>query len=200
MKLKYEETIDILVETIDSAPRGFAAGGKVLVDPDEMHKLFIELRNAYPDDVRLARKVVTDKRRVLEEAKKDAEKIRNDARIEANKLVEESNIVAEAKDKAEGIIADAHREADSIAAQAKAFALQVENDANSYRDDLTRAAHAYFIQKLRELEDVLVKTRDFSDAVIDQARTYEANIANYLQNPDRGSSNNSDPIDAEVNE
>lgn len=91
---------------------------KVMVEQKIVLDLLEDLKTAIPQEIAQAKKVISEKQKVLEEARVEANKILERAKVEASKMVEESNITQSAKLKAQEIIKSGENEA-------KAYTLNV---------------------------------------------------------------------------
>lgn len=77
---------------------------KVLVDQKMLLELLGDLKVALPQEIAQAKKVVSEKQKVLEDVRKEASKILERAKSEASRMVEESSITQSAKERAQEII------------------------------------------------------------------------------------------------
>ena len=81
------------------------------VDTERMYEILEDMRAAYPEELRQAERIISDKMRIMADAKADAERMIRDAEQRANQLVDEHEIVQAATDKARQILAAAQKNA-----------------------------------------------------------------------------------------
>ncbi len=105
-----QKTISYLEEAILNGKRGLFTN-KVLVDQKLILELIDDLKTILPQEITQAKKIVSEKQKVLEDARKEANKILERAKSEASRMVDESNITQSAKEQAKEIIKAGENEA-----------------------------------------------------------------------------------------
>ena len=83
----------------------------VIVDEDRMLDLIDQMRVAIPEEIKKAQQIITQRDRILAQAKEEANRTVALAREKAEKRLDENEIIQSAKDRAEQIIEEAHKEA-----------------------------------------------------------------------------------------
>lgn len=112
--------IDRLEALVSSGTR-IPMTSRFIVDEQEFLDLVDQIRVAFPEELRQARKLSQERERLLSQAQVEADKILSSAREQASALVSSNEVVISAK-----------REAEELLAQAKERAAEVRNDADTY--------------------------------------------------------------------
>ncbi len=116
--------LDRLEELIDKAPE-IPLTGRVLLDSDDVLDLVDKIRGAFPEEVKRAEMVSTEKDRVISEGQHKAERMISQAEEYANKLIQESEITRQAQQEADRVLEEAQRRAAEMEEGAKAYANDV---------------------------------------------------------------------------
>ncbi len=104
-----QKIIDLLEKTVMSSSN-LPFSGKVMINRDKIYSLIEELRESLPQEFNQAKRIVSEKYLVLEDAQKEASKILDIAKSEASRLIEESTITEAAQMRAEEIIKQGEEE------------------------------------------------------------------------------------------
>ncbi len=83
----------------------------VIVDEDRMLDLIDQMRVAIPEEIKKAQQIITQRDRILAQAKEEANRTVALAREKADKSLDDNEIIQSAKVRAEQIIEEAHKEA-----------------------------------------------------------------------------------------
>jgi cell division septum initiation protein DivIVA len=83
----------------------------VIVDEDRMLDLIDQMRVAIPEEIKKAQQIITQRDRILAQAKEEANRTLALAREKAEKRLEDNEIIQSAKVRADQIIDQARREA-----------------------------------------------------------------------------------------
>lgn len=102
MDMDIMEIIDMMEETINKAST-VPFTGKIMMDKEELLDYIQEIRLVYPEQLKEAKWVKTERQRILEEAQERADQIKKTAEETQEKLIDEHEITRQAYDKAEAI-------------------------------------------------------------------------------------------------
>ena len=98
--------VDRLEELINQS-RSILFTHNVIIDEDRMLDLIDQMRVAIPEEVKKSQQVLSQKDRVIAQAKEEADRTVNIAKEKSDKLTDRDNIVRDAKKKATQIESDA---------------------------------------------------------------------------------------------
>jgi len=96
----------------------------VIVDEDRMLDLIDQMRVAIPEEIKKAQQVISQRDRVLAQAKEEANRTIALAREKAEKRLEDNEIIQSAKIRAEQIVDQAHKDAASTQREADKYILE----------------------------------------------------------------------------
>jgi hypothetical protein len=105
--------LDELTELIESA-RAMPMSASCIINRTEVLEAIEDLRDALPDELTVARGVLSDRSAVVQEGRVEAERIIAEAEAERYRLVSRTEVVKEATREAERLIAAAHGETDRM--------------------------------------------------------------------------------------
>ena len=131
-------TIEELIANIDEIMDGARAvpfsADKCVVDGRELRNVVEEIRMNLPQEIRQSRAVMTDRDKIISEARKEADEILSKAQERARAMVAQEAVYKEAKEKADKMIATAEEKANEILRGAFTFSdemlLNTENAVN----------------------------------------------------------------------
>ena len=83
----------------------------VIVDEDRMLDLIDQMRVAIPEEIKNAQQIITQRDRILAQAKEEANRTVALAREKAEKRLEDNEMIQSARVRADQIIQEAHKEA-----------------------------------------------------------------------------------------
>ncbi len=115
--------VDRLEELVNGA-RQVPLTNNIMIDQDRLIDLIDQMRVSIPDEVKKSQKTLSDRDKILAQAKEEAERTLMVAREERDKMMLRENIAAAAQNKASEIIDAAKREADLIRADADDYSLE----------------------------------------------------------------------------
>ena len=95
----------------------------VIVDEDRMLDLIDQMRVAVPEEIKKAEQIITQRDRILAQAKEEANRTIALAREKAEKKLEDNEIIQSAKLRGEKIISQAHKEAAATQREADKYIL-----------------------------------------------------------------------------
>ena len=102
MDMDIMEIIDMMEDTISKAS-SVPLTGKIMMDKDELLDFLQEMRLVYPEELKEAKWVKTERQRILDEAEERADAIRRSAEETQERLIDEHEITRQAYEKAEAI-------------------------------------------------------------------------------------------------
>ncbi|WP_300346386.1 ATPase [Clostridium sp.] len=131
------DLLDYLRSNIENASK-VPITGKVVVDRKEVLELIDEITNCLPDEIKKAQWVLSEKERILAEARKENESVKQETYDMMQKRIDNHNIVKEAELRAQEIIANAQRQAKTIRLGSREYAdevlSQLENEIANKRE------------------------------------------------------------------
>lgn len=108
----------------------------VMVDENRMLDIIDQMRVAVPEEIRKAQQVVTQRDRILAQAKEEANRTIAIAREKAEKQLEDNEVIQSAKVRAEQIIDQAHKEAAQNQKEADKYILETLTSLEIHLDRL----------------------------------------------------------------
>ncbi len=171
--MNYEEIIEKIEDILESGKTTFGSGGKIKVDAEAIHACLQELSSSIPNEIIQARKIVAERREILQAAQTTASKIISEAQEKASQLTEDSEITKSAKDaavkilnstndQASQIIEEANTEASERITAAKAWVYEVRTNTIKMSTDLLTEC----ISLLTNSIDQFTQSRDAANAVL----------------------------------
>ena len=137
MDLDVMEIIDMMEDTINKAS-SVPLTGKIMMDKDELLDFIQEIRLVYPDELKEARWVKTERQRILDEAAERAESITKTAEETQERLIDEHEITRQAYEKAEAIKNMSERDAKEIKMDTDRYVDEILADVEHRLDLLLR--------------------------------------------------------------
>jgi vacuolar-type H+-ATPase subunit H len=123
MNSEVEKLIDRLENLVNTAKR-VPLSAMVMVDEQAFLDVIDQLRVAYPEEIRQARRVSQERDRMLAQAQTEADKLVQQAQRRADEMVSESEQVQAAEAKAEEVRAAAEARANELRQWADHYVLQ----------------------------------------------------------------------------
>ncbi len=102
------EILDILEEKVESA-KNIPIINRAIIDKEDLLASIEDIRLRLPDDLKQARWIKDDRKRILAEAQEEADAIVKQGEEKANQLVNENAITKRAYEQANNIIASAQK-------------------------------------------------------------------------------------------
>ena len=137
MDMDIMEIIDMMEETITKAS-SVPLTGKIMMDKDEFLDFLQEMRLVYPEELKEAKWVKTERQRILDEAEERADAIKKSAEETQERLVDEHEITRQAYEKAEAIRDMSERDAREIKMDTDRYVDEILADAEHRLDLLLR--------------------------------------------------------------
>ena len=143
------------IEKILEEARKLPLSSKVMIDADEMSLLLKEIKVSLPEELKQARWISEERKKIISEAHVEAD----DIITEAQDKIDEHELVRLAKEKAESIIKEAEAEAAESREKANETAEAIRKAALDYTDSV--------------LEKVQRNLDGFIDTIIENRRELE---------------------------
>lgn len=137
MDMDIMEIIDMLEETIEKAS-SVPLTRKVMVDKDEILDYLQEMRLTYPDELKEAKWVKSQRDKILSEAENRAANIQKNAEETQMQLIDEHEITRCAYEQANELVKNASEQAMEIKADCDQYVEDILNDAESRLEMLLR--------------------------------------------------------------
>ncbi|MCL1823811.1 MAG: ATPase [Oscillospiraceae bacterium] len=109
-----EEILEMMDETLDKSMQVPFSNKKSLVDVDKMRELVEEVRLSLPNEIKQAKKLVQDRKVIVEDAKSEADTIIKKAEDRAKQLVSHQEITRLAQQRANEIMASAQQKSKEL--------------------------------------------------------------------------------------
>ncbi len=132
--------VDRLEELINGA-RQVPLTNNVMIDQDRLIDLIDQMRVSIPDEVKKAQKTLSERDKLMAQAKEEAERTLAVARDEREKMLLRENVTAAALNKAEQIIQHAKLEAESVRGDADEYVLEVLSQLEMQLERTLQQAH-----------------------------------------------------------
>lgn len=100
--------IDLLEDKVEQA-KSIPLMNRAMIDKEELLANIEELRLNIPEDMKQARLIKDERKRILAEAQAEADEIVNNAKIKVEKMIDEHEITKKAYEQANQIIAAAQK-------------------------------------------------------------------------------------------
>ena len=137
MDMDIMEIIDILEETIEKAS-SVPFTRKVMVEKDEILDYLQELRLTYPDELKEAKWVKSQRDKILSEAETRAANIQKNAEETQMQLIDEHEITRCAYEQANELVKSASDQAGEVKADCEQYVEDILNDAEARLEMLLR--------------------------------------------------------------
>lgn len=137
MDMDIMEIIDMLEETIEKAS-SVPLTRKVMVDKDEILDYLQEMRLTYPDELKEAKWIKSQRDKILSEAESRAANIQKNAEETQMQLIDEHEITRCAYEQANELVRNASEQAMDIKADCDQYVEDILNDAESRLEMLLR--------------------------------------------------------------
>ncbi len=108
----------------------------VIVDEDRMLDLIDQMRVAIPEEIKKAQQIITQRDRILAQAKEESNRTISLARDKAEKQLEDDELIMSARVKAEQIVEQALKDAASTQHEADKYILETLTNLEMHMDRL----------------------------------------------------------------
>lgn len=120
-KIEITSLVEVLQEIVEDGQKVFFSK-KVMVDKDELTSVLDELNQALPEDLRTAQWVLSEKDRILNEARSEYERSKAEVAELMKAKLDNHDLVKEAEVRAKEIIAKAQSDAKMVRLSARDYA------------------------------------------------------------------------------
>ena len=128
------EAIDTLEDIVEKGKK-ILFGDKFLIDKQEILDAIQDIRLKLPDDIKQAKWVKEERKKILAEAQKEADEIINNSDNKIAQLVDEHEITKKAYEQAEIIISNAKKTAREIRLGTRDYADSILNKVEEILED-----------------------------------------------------------------
>ena len=142
MASRIEQQIDEITQYIDSCKYAAFSSDKILVDRDKLLDMLSDLRGNMPEEMARYRKVVNERRQILDDARAKAQALIDETTAKTNQLVNDQEIMQQA-----------YAQANEVVAMSSQRAQQIEDDAVADANNYRLAAVQYMEQMLAKMEE-----------------------------------------------
>ena len=155
------ELLEYLQDMVENSPK-VPITGKAIIDTKEFDEVIDQITNYLPDQLKKAQWVVSEKERILEEAKKEYDMAQKETFEMMKQSLENHDIVREAKIRAQEIIAQAQRDAKAIRIGSRDYSndilMQLDIEIEKNKAELIKSMQASFEKVAKDIEENLSKT------------------------------------------
>ena len=153
MASRIEQQIDEITQYIDSCKYAAFSSDKILVDRDKLLDMLSDLRGNMPEEMARYRKVVNERRQILDDARAKAQALIDETTGKTNQLVNDQEIMQQA-----------YAQANEVVAMSSQRAQQIEDDAVADANNYRLAAVQYMEQMLAKMEEFSRRAAQETDA------------------------------------
>ena len=136
MSSKIEQLIDEIEEFIDGCKYKALSSTQIIVDKEQIDELLRELRMKTPEEIKRYQKIISNKEKILEDAREKAAALINEATVHTNELINEHEIMQQAYAQANEVVTLATNQAQEILDTATIEANTMREAAMRYTDDM----------------------------------------------------------------
>lgn len=154
------------IEKLLEEAKRLPLSSKVMVDADEMGLLLKEIKVSLPEELKQARWISEERKKIITDAHVEAD----DIITEAQDKIDEHELVKLAKEKADALTSKAEEEAAAIMQKAVAGAGDVTKKANDEAEAIRKSALEYTDDMLARVQREL---DGFIDTIIENRRELE---------------------------
>ena len=172
MSNRIEQVISDIEEYIDGCKLQAFSSTKIVVEKPQLEEYLEELRQYTPEEVKKYQRMLSNRDKILSDAKKKAQEVEEKAMAYADHLVAENQITRMAYEKA-----------DEIINQAKEEAKQILDSANSDAETIRTGALTYTNDMLENVQSII------SSAIEDSQSKYSALISSLAEHQNTVSRN-----------
>lgn len=155
MDVNIIELLEYLQDLVENSPK-VPMSSKVMVDKKEMIEVIDQIINYMPDQFKKAEWVMSERDRILNEAKKEYDSVRKETMTMMRQNIENHDIVKEAKLRAEEIIASAQRDAKAIRLGSRDYSDEILTQLDTEIEE----QKVKLIKRLQESFEVVAKEID----------------------------------------
>ena len=136
--MKVDELLEDLTDILEDS-KELPVVNKVMVDKTQISDIIDEIKANLPAETRQAKRVVSERNKILEEARKQAETLVSAANKQRTDMLENSEIVKQARQEAQRIIMEA-----------QATSKKIKNATNAYVDTVLQKTEEALMANLKD--------------------------------------------------
>jgi len=178
MSNRIEQVIGDIEEYIDGCKMQPFSNTKIIVDRPQIEEFLDELRQYTPEEVKKYQRMLSNRDKILSDAKKKATEVEEKAQAYAERMVAENEITKLAYDKASEILRDANTQAEQILRSAKEEAAALREGAFSYTNDFLNTIRSILTGTIEDCNkhynDLIASLREHRDIVEQNQRELSA--------------------------
>ena len=163
MDVNIVELLEYLQDLVENSSK-VPMSGKVMVDKREVVEVIDQIINYMPDQFKKAEWVMSERERILNEAKKEYDSVRKETMTMMRQNIENHDIVKEAKLRAEEIIASAQRDAKAIRLGSRDYSNEILSELDAeieeHKTKLIKSLQDSFELVAKEIDANLTGTCD----------------------------------------
>lgn len=119
--MNLEEILDTLDEMLDKSWNLPLTNNRSVVDIEKMQSLLDEMRDNLPAELRMAKKIVSERSDIMVQAKREADAVVRRAEDRARALIAQEEIVRQAQQRANEILSQAQQKSRELRAASQDF-------------------------------------------------------------------------------
>ncbi len=120
MEMEILQIIDLLEDRVEQA-KNIPLLNRAFVDKEELLEEIEKLRLSLPEDMKQARLIKEDRKRILAEAQSEADEIINNAKLKTEKMISEHEITKKAYEQANQIVVAAQKNSKELRMGARQY-------------------------------------------------------------------------------
>ncbi len=163
MDVNIVELLEYLQDLVENSSK-VPMSGKVMVDKREVVEVIDQIINYLPEQFKKAEWVMSERERILNEAKKEYDSVRKETMTMMRQNVENHDIVKEAKLRAQEIISAAQRDAKAIRLGSRDYSdeilTELDKEIEAQKIKLIQSLQNSFESVAKELDSNLTGTCD----------------------------------------
>ncbi len=136
--MKVDELLEDLTDLLEDA-KELPVVNKVMIDKTQISDIIDEIKANLPAETRQAKRVVSERNKILEEARKQAETLISAANKQRTDMLESSEIVKQARQEAQRIILEA-----------QTTSKKIKNATNNYVDTVLQKTEESLMANLKD--------------------------------------------------
>ena len=153
MSSRIEQVIDEIELFISECKYQTFSTTNIIVDKDRMDELLRDLRLRTPEEIKKYQKIISNKERILQDARDKADAMLNMAQAETVRMVDENEIMQQA-----------YAQAGEVVKQATAQAQQIVDMATAEANNVRQSAMEYTFGQLSTLQSIIEHAIGTADA------------------------------------
>ena len=149
--IEFDDGLKKIQDTLEKAWKVPFLGGKAFVNVEKVMQLLFSIRESLPKEIDQAKKIVSDRSKILNDAKDEAKKMLQSAEEKIRQMLTKDELLKRAKEVAETLVKESRNEAREIK---KATSNYIENVTRNAEKSLTEG-----ISSIREVRRKLKSIR-----------------------------------------